>query len=447
MKVGGSGSCVSGLLVSVIVAIYNSEKYLRQTLDSLMAQTLKDIEFILVDDGSTDSSQHIMQEYAEKDDRIRLIFNREESDGAAMARNLGIEAAKGRYLSVLDADDFFEPDMLRKAYDTAVENNADVVIFDGYRYDDRNGVDLERNSILCRDKLPQDKTVFSPDENSDRLFSMTLGAAWNILVRKEQVDKHGLKFRSFHHADDLEFVFLNFALSERIAVLPERLVHYRVNISGSQASMISRWPDTAWQAMLSFKDRLCSYGLYEKYRTAFIRKAMQYLMFYIDNMDNSESFERLYRSLQDGKLRELDLYSASESELGDEHLASVRDILINIPPQEYLYRKLRKEPPFDRAVAWKKRIPEKSRLILYGADRMGVDVFHSILWDQDYKVVAWVDKQFKELGYPVLSPEVIKENPFDYILVTNASEQIYDSIRSSLIDQGIEEDRIRWIMA
>ena len=431
--------------VSVVVAVYNSGQFIRQTLDSILAQTLKDTEIILVDDGSKDDSPDILNEYAKADARIRVLVNTEESDGAASARNLGVANANGEYLSILDSDDFFEPDMLDKAYNRAKETSADVVIFDGYRYDDRNGVDLERNSILVRDRLPEGRDVFAPEDNAENLFMMTLGAAWPALFSKEHIDRYNLRFKSFHHADDLEFVYMSFALAHTIAVLRDRLVHYRVNVEGSQASMISRWPETAWSAMLSLKKSLTEHGIYERYKTAFVRKAMHYISFYMDNMNTGESFGKLYRALQGGKLAELDLSDAGRDEIDDDALAARRDLIMNASAEEYLLRQLKKEPPFDISVAWKKGIPSGSRLILYGADRMGVSVLNAILWDQDYKVIAWVDPQYEALGYPVVSPEVISNSDYDLILVTNISELVFEKVKKELAGKGTDIAKIRWI--
>ena len=93
--------------VSVITAVYNSEAYLPAMLDSVLAQSLKEIEIICVDDGSADRSLAILKEYAKKDQRIVVLQQKEKTDGAAAARNLGIGHANGQYLSILDSDDFF----------------------------------------------------------------------------------------------------------------------------------------------------------------------------------------------------------------------------------------------------------------------------------------------------------------------------------------------------
>ncbi|MFR5028212.1 MAG: glycosyltransferase family 2 protein [Coprococcus sp.] len=124
-----------GTKVSVILPVYNVSDYLRQCMDSIVGQTLKDIEIICVDDGSTDDSLAILKEYEAKDQRVKVI--QQANAGAGAARNKGLEIATGEYLSFLDSDDFFEPDMLEKAWSKAHETRAQVVVFrsDQYRED------------------------------------------------------------------------------------------------------------------------------------------------------------------------------------------------------------------------------------------------------------------------------------------------------------------------
>ena len=105
---------MSKIAVSVIMPVYNSEKYLRVALDSLINSTLKNIEIICVDDGSTDSSFDILKEYKQKDNRFILL--RQKNSYAGVARNYGMSVAKGKYLSFLDSDDYFKTTMLEEAY-------------------------------------------------------------------------------------------------------------------------------------------------------------------------------------------------------------------------------------------------------------------------------------------------------------------------------------------
>ena len=113
--------------VSVIVPVYNVEQYLRRCLDSLCAQTMNDVEFILVDDGSTDHSSSICDSYAENDSRFRVIHRK--NGGLSAARNTGIEAASGTYLMFADSDDWVEPGFCEYPYERALMDNAQLVIF------------------------------------------------------------------------------------------------------------------------------------------------------------------------------------------------------------------------------------------------------------------------------------------------------------------------------
>ena len=120
------------LKVSVIVPVYNGEKYIEECMDSIVGQTLREIEIICVDDGSTDGSPEILERFRRQDKRVRLIS--QENAGAGAARNRGFKEAGGEYLSFLDADDFFEPDMLETAYRKAKEQKAQILVFGSDQY-------------------------------------------------------------------------------------------------------------------------------------------------------------------------------------------------------------------------------------------------------------------------------------------------------------------------
>ena len=127
--------------ISVILPIYNVEKYLRRCLDSVLNQTFTDFEAICVNDGSPDKSLHILEEYAAKDSRIKIVT--QENQGLSMARNNGLKVAKGDYIYFLDSDDAIHPKLLEIAYTFASKNNADMVCFgfeksDGIEYAPKN---------------------------------------------------------------------------------------------------------------------------------------------------------------------------------------------------------------------------------------------------------------------------------------------------------------------
>ena len=112
-------------LISVIMPVYNTSQYLRRSIESVLNQTFKDFELICINDGSTDNSLQILEEYATTDSRIKII--NQENSGAGYSRNVGISRSTGKYLAFLDADDWYDENFLFDVYKAATENNADVV--------------------------------------------------------------------------------------------------------------------------------------------------------------------------------------------------------------------------------------------------------------------------------------------------------------------------------
>ncbi len=141
--------------VSVIIPVYNTEKYVRQAVESICRQTLKDLEIIIVNDGSTDGSMTILEELAAQDERIKLFS--QENQGQSAARNFATEKAKGKYIYFMDSDDFLEKDALQLCFEKAVNKNLDFVLFDAeiLNPQDTTAIDLtyKRTQILNKEYI------------------------------------------------------------------------------------------------------------------------------------------------------------------------------------------------------------------------------------------------------------------------------------------------------
>lgn len=221
--------------VSVIVPIYNSEKYLYQALETIVGQTLQDIEIILIDDGSTDNSCQICQEFADRDNRIRLY--RQENKGAGATRNRGIELAKGEYLSFLDADDFFELDMLQALYRRAKATDADIVFCDYWDFDDITKQNKEVHWGVQKNFLPS-KKIFSARDCPDTIFQIKTNAVWSSLYKKSFISKNNIQFKTTKRANDIFFSRVSLILAERISCVDKRLLHYRINVPFSLSKQV-----------------------------------------------------------------------------------------------------------------------------------------------------------------------------------------------------------------
>lgn len=433
-------------MVSVVMAVYNSENYLQETLTSVLSQTLADIELICVDDGSTDGSLRILEAFAAKDDRMRVLHHTEQTDGAGAARNLGIAAAKGKYLAVWDADDVFDPDLLEKAVRHAEEQQAEIVLYDAWLYDDQIGRDMIVGYILSGEHLPR-SVVFSGRENAEHLFQMTLGAAWNCLFLREFVVRERLRFESFHHADDLGFVYLAFALAHRIAPLREKLMHYRRNNDDSQSANVTRWPMSGYEALLRLKQELVTRGVYELYRNSFGLKAVEYLFFYLDKIRDEEAYRRLYTILQEKGWQELGAYDVPDTCFQGVH-ARFRFLLEQARsemPMTFLLHRYQGTRPNGIFLRMNDAGMSMDRPVaVYGAGEHGRHVFSQLL-QKGFPICAFVDRNYASIGFPAEAPERLKQVTFSCVLVTPADPRIYQSICRDLQAMGIPQEKIVWI--
>ena len=147
-------------LISIIVPIYNVELYLKECIESIINQTYKNIEIILIDDGSPDNCGAICDEYAKKDNRIKVIHK--ENEGVSAARNTGIESCRGEYISFIDADDFVHPDFINDLYSVIDENNSDISFCDFYRYETGAKIptmEKKESRLVCYDKFEMLKKI------------------------------------------------------------------------------------------------------------------------------------------------------------------------------------------------------------------------------------------------------------------------------------------------
>lgn len=212
---------VSEVKISVIVAIYNSERTLRHCLDSLRDQTLRNIEIILVDDGSTDDSAQICDDYASLDSRFRVIHK--QNGGVSSARQCGIDHARGKYVIHADPDDWVELTMLEELYAKAEETTADMVICD-YFYND------EKQQIYCR-QCPSalDHITVMKD-----MFKHLHGSCWNKLIKRDIYCKYNVKFpQNINCSEDLIFNVRLVANPIHISYLPKAYYHYMHEINSN----------------------------------------------------------------------------------------------------------------------------------------------------------------------------------------------------------------------
>lgn len=431
--------------VSVIVAVYNSERYLRQCLDSIAAQTLREIEIICVNDGSTDGSLSILEEYANKDRRFRIFTKENEGLGGASARNYGLERARGEYVSILDSDDFFEPDMLEKAAGKADRTRADIVIFGSYSYDGQTGRTAVVPYILDCGAVP-DKEVFSRGDCPESLFQITVGMAWNKLYRRQFLEKHRLRFQKIQFTDDAYFTYAGMALAERITVIPECFCHYRIHGGASQTDRLSRCPDSAYIPYLTLKESFVKWGFYEEVRRSFANCAAKFLRFFHDRIQAFQAFEYLQERYKNKIFAELDLLDHPPGYFYDPRIPVwIHQILENSAGELALKAAracgdqnttavLRFPFPYDR-------VPAGSRIVLIGdGDRSRYYCAQAVL-SRYCDVVLWIGPKDAG-GRPIHEITELRNQTFDYALVMETDASLRRQALSYLREIGLPEGKI-----
>ncbi len=205
--------------ISVIVPVYNVEKYLKRCLDSLINQTLKDIEIICVNDGSTDNSLSILDEYAKKDSRI-IILNQKNA-GLSAARNSGMEIAKGEYIGFVDSDDWVDLDFYEKLYYAAKNNDCDIAVADFIR---EHPTKKKKRLNITKEEIfekPEDKYMICKTYRE--------GCVWNKIYRTEFLKRIDLKFVVGMYYEDRDFTARSLFYSKKLITVPDTYYRYFVN--------------------------------------------------------------------------------------------------------------------------------------------------------------------------------------------------------------------------
>lgn len=276
--------------VSVIMPIYNADKYLASAIDSVLAQTLTELELICIDDGSTDDSLKILKEYRERDERIRIVT--ENNAGPGLARNNGIRRSRGEYIAFVDADDFLAPSFLESLYTYAKENELDIAISSYDMYNDKSKK-YEVATKADHSEIYKDGKITSKNENPDYILSSTVGSAWNKLFRRAFIEEKKLSFlQEVRIYEDVYFVVSALSLAERVGRINEVLMHHRIHSEQSRAKMFKKHYAHVPMAYAKVKEFLVHNGMYAPLSRSFINLSASrcYRIFNLLSGDSKENF-------------------------------------------------------------------------------------------------------------------------------------------------------------
>ncbi len=225
--------------VSVIIPVYNVEKYLRECLDSVINQTLGDIEIICINDCSPDNSLDILKEYASKDARINII-NFSENRGPGVARNAALDIAQGEYIMFLDPDDWYELDACETAYNQISQNQNDIVMFNYQEYYESSGKCYEKWAKITP-FLPYSDNPHINLENLDINWIVN-AYSWTQIYSRAYLNFYNIRYSDYRLGEDVPFVIKSYILSNNISVCLKVLYNYRIRDNKcNQSSNAKLW--------------------------------------------------------------------------------------------------------------------------------------------------------------------------------------------------------------
>lgn len=297
----------SDILVSVIVPVYNSQEYLRQCMDSVLQQSLKEIEVICVDDGSEDQSLLILEEYAKADERVRILHQKQQYAG--IARNNGLKYARGKYLVFWDSDDYFYPTALEKMFDQCEKDQADLCICGANQYYCDTELEVRTSIYLDMNHVPNE-VPFNQTMIPDSILNITTVVPWNKMYLREFVLQTGIEFQGVRNGNDIYFVTCMICLAERITIVDDILVCYRKNQGTNLVSNMAKSPVSPIQAWTCAAETLRERERFPQ--RSFANKALASMIYLLDNLPTWESYTTAYELLQTEGLKNMGILIQEE---------------------------------------------------------------------------------------------------------------------------------------
>lgn len=384
-------------LVSVIVPIYNVKCYLQKCINSILKQTHKDLEIILVDDGSTDGSAELCDQIQQLDERVVVIHK--ENGGVVSARLAGIERAKGEYAITIDGDDWIEPDMIAALYAAAVENDADMVTSGFFREKDVT-YDIAIDGIK--------EGIYKNYHEKKYLFNnlIVCGTSEEIgmygslcckLIRSKLLKEAHLGLNTnIRYAEDAAVVYSCCIRAKTIVVTHHIFYHYFMRVGSA----------------------VHTNDLY------YFRNINELYVYLKKEFEQSKFKEIL--------MKQLDIYMTKLVLLGLNHYSDLGDGAV-IPYYD-----------FDKTI-----IDKGARVVLYGAGRVGKAYYKQICADKLYQLVGWLDREYLyylEKGMEILPPEELSGLEYDYIILAFKHEQLARQIKEDIMrTYQVKSSKILWL--
>lgn len=418
---------------SIIIPVYNASRFLEECLESVLDQTHKNIEVICIDDASADGSLEISRQYAKQDQRIRIIAE-SINVGTSKARKDGVLCSRGKYILFVDADDKLMNNACERLLEIEAEEPADIVQFDAY-VNECNGISKEQAEEVARYLKPCCEKI-GIEEMRRRCFG--IGSLSHSLWGK--IFSGDVCRKAFAYISDdkmimAEDMYAYFAISvfaETYRGIPDKLYQYNygAGITRAKKEFLDSFEDNCQQLLVPSKcmEFIQDIGMEKKY-AALVEETRKYLIdvflcFWINYNNN----------------------------INGDNIASIQKILLKYCTKEDLgYVCVRLSMYFQNREAMMANhgwtfpyhcIPRDSRIIIYGAGNVGKDYYDQIIKTGYCEIVAWVDQAYEQIEKTkniILSPEIIKNVDYDYIVIAIRNIEIKNEVKKYLISMGVQK--------
>lgn len=439
--------------VSVIIPVYNAEKYLRKCLDSVVCQTMQEKEIICINDGSVDKSEEILEEYSNKFDFF--TYYTQKNQGAGVSRNNGLKHARGKYLAFWDADDIFEPMALKVLFDAAEKETADVVVCNYRTQNVQDGNIAVYENELCRLR-DSGQTVFSVEKRDirDDIFQIFIGWPWDKLYLREFVIKNKLKFQDLRTSNDGLFVYSALLSASRITIVNEILVTHRTGDKESLENTRDKSWNCCYEMLCAVSEWMNATDCYEEYKQSFINHVLCFLVWNLDTLTKWDSYHQFYDTLKNEYLKKFELEKYDREFFYEETDYEKYRLICECSAIQYLM-KLKNTiknqnthfSTIIRQKQWKipyDRLTQGCKLAIYGAGEAGKDIYWQITHNKYCDISLWVDKKnrIRDSGIKVSPIDALKDGEYDYVLIAISNREIAEEVRQMLISWNIVPDKI-----
>lgn len=432
--------------ISVIMPLYNAEKYLPEALQSVLNQTYKDFELICIDDCSTDRTRSIVEEFRKKDVRIKILIN-EEHSGAASSRNKGLKIAEGEYIVFLDGDDIFEVELLEKTSGAMEKYRADLVL---YEY-----LHVPSELIYTKKMIERTenfgerycKVPFSMDTFQPREFPWWPSSPCNRMTRKSFLEKNKLEFQDLPSCNDVYFAQMSLFCANRIICLNDRRVMvYARDHSEPQRISNQRNPIYSYYAMKKLCGELKKRNMLGKYTPYLYYRLLEYFRYVLTAEKNEEYKKNFYNFLHEEGIADCIEYGKEYYEQIDEYDRNLLDSFRNKVYESRWFDSLDtyfqfylKKNGIVVCDVIQASIAQNKKIFLWGVGING-KIFLHYLEEHSIKISGIVDcdkaKQGTAVdGYKISDPEDSVQEA-DYILVT--SKELYKEVENAVKNTKIK---------